>query len=128
MNTEGATSDGRQATTDEGASGGSGGGGASAGRAGRAGRREVLAAGGTAAAFAVAGCIGGGGGGGPLTVSTWSGTNEGIFRETIKPMYEERTGNDLEVVGNWTNILGKLRQSPEDDPPFDLTIASVRDH
>ena len=91
-------------------------------------RRTFLAAGGTTAALAVAGCIGGGSAGGPLTVSTWSGTNEGIFRETIKPMYEERTGNDLEVVGNWTNILGQLRQSPEDDPPFDLTIASVRDH
>jgi spermidine/putrescine transport system substrate-binding protein len=127
MTAEGATSDEGQATTDEGASGRSGDGGAPADRARRAGRREFLAASGTTAAFAVAGCIGGGGGG-PLTVSTWSGTNEGIFRETIKPMYEERTGNDLEVVGNWTNILGQLRQSPEDDPPFDLTIASVRDH
>ena len=128
MTAEGATSDEGQATTDKGASGRSGDGGAPADRARRAGRREFLAASGATAAFAVAGCIGGGGGGGPLTVSTWSGTNEGIFRETIKPMYEERTGNDLEVVGNWTNILGQLRQSPEDDPPFDLTIASVRDH
>jgi spermidine/putrescine transport system substrate-binding protein len=128
MTAEGATSDEGQATTDEGASGRSGDGGAPADRARRAGRREFLAASGTTAAFAVAGCIGGGGGGGSLTVSTWSGTNEGIFRETIKPMYEERTGNDLEVVGNWTNILGQLRQSPEDDPPFDLTVGSSRDH
>ena len=95
--------------------------------AGRVGRREFLAAGGAAATLAVAGCIGGGDGG-SLTVSTWSGANEEVFRETIKPMYEERTGNDLEVVGSWTNILGQLRQSPSDDPPFDLTVGSSRDH
>jgi spermidine/putrescine transport system substrate-binding protein len=91
------------------------------------GRREFLAAGGTAATLAAAGCVGGGDGG-PLTVSTWSGANEEVFRETIRPMYEERTGNDLEVVGSWTNILGQLRQSPSDDPPFDLTVGSSRDH
>jgi spermidine/putrescine transport system substrate-binding protein len=126
MTAEDVTSDERQVTTDERASGRSGGGGASAGRAGR---REFLAAGGTAAAFAVAGCVGGGSaGGGPLTVSTWSGANEQVFRRTIKPKYEEETGDDLEVVGNWTNILGQLRQSPEDDPPFDLTVGSSRDH
>ena len=94
--------------------------------AGRVGRREFLAAGGTAATLAAAGCVGGDGG--SLTVSTWSGANEEVFRETIKPMYEERTGNDLEVVGSWTNILGQLRQSPSDDPPFDLTVGSSRDH
>jgi|APHM01.1.fsa_nt_gi hypothetical protein len=89
-------------------------------------RREALATGTATAALAVAGCIGGGGG--PLTISTWSGTNEAIFRNTIKPLYEEETGNDLEVVGNWTNILGQIRQSPSDDPPFDVTVGSVRDH
>ena len=96
--------------------------------AGRVGRREFLAAGGTAATLAAAGCVGGGSDGGSLTVSTWSGANEEVFRETIKPMYEERTGNGLEVVGSWTNILGQLRQSPSDDPPFDLTVGSSRDH
>lgn len=90
-------------------------------------RRGLLAAGGTTAALAVAGCTGGGGGG-PLTVSTWSGTNQAVFEETIKPMYEEETGNSLQVVGNWSNILGKIRQSPSDDPPFDLTVGSTRDH
>lgn len=91
-------------------------------------RRGLLAAGGTTAALAVAGCAGGGGGGGPLTVSTWSGTNQAVFENTIKPLYEEETGNSLEVVGNWSNILGKIRQSPSDSPPFDLTVGSTRDH
>jgi spermidine/putrescine transport system substrate-binding protein len=74
----------------------------------------------------MAGCLGGGSG--TLTVSTWSGTNVEVFRETIKPMYEDQTGNDVEIVGNWENILGKVRQSPSDDPPFDLTVGSNRDH
>ncbi len=117
---ESGTSDERQGTTDDydGATD----------RTGRVGRREFLAAGSAATALAAAGCVGGGSGGDTLTVSTWSGTNENIFRETIKPRYEDRTGNELEVVGNWNNILGQLRQSPSDDPPFDLTIGSVRDH
>ena len=88
-------------------------------------RRAFLAASGTGAALAMAGCLGGGG---PLTVSTWSGTNVEVFRNTIKPMYEEQTGNDVEIVGNWNNILGQIRQSPSDDPPFDLTVGSNRDH
>jgi Spermidine/putrescine-binding periplasmic protein len=74
----------------------------------------------------MAGCLGGGSG--TLTVSTWSGTNVEVFRETIKPMYEDQTGNDVKIVGNWENILGKVRQSPSDDPPFDLTVGSNRDH
>lgn len=89
-------------------------------------RRAFLAASGTGAALAMAGCLGGGSG--TLTVSTWSGTNVEVFRETIKPMYEDQTGNDIEIVGNWENILGKVRQSPSDDPPFDLTVGSNRDH
>jgi len=89
-------------------------------------RRAFLAASGTGAALAMAGCLGGGSG--TLTVSTWSGTNVEVFRETIKPMYEDQTGNDVEIVGNWENILGKVRQSPSDDPPFDLTVGSNRDH
>ena len=89
-------------------------------------RREVLASGAAAATVAVAGCAGGGDG--PLTVSTWSGANLTVFEETLKPMYEDETGERLEVVGNWSNILGQIRQSPADDPPFDLTVGSTRDH
>lgn len=89
-------------------------------------RRRFLAAGGAGTAVALAGCLGGGDD--TLTVSTWSGANVDVFRETIKPMYEEQTGNDVKIVGNWTNILGQLRQSPSDDPPFDLTVGSSQDH
>jgi spermidine/putrescine transport system substrate-binding protein len=95
-------------------------------------RRTFLASAG-AAATALAGCTGAGspGGSGPtetLTVSTWSGSNETIFKETVKPAYEDATGNELEVVGNWNAILSKIRQSPADDPPFDVTVGVSRTH
>jgi len=93
---------------------------------GQTSRRGFLATTAATGAFALAGCTGGGGG--PLTVSTWSGANFDVFRETIAPMYEAETGNEVEVVDNWANILGQIRQSPSDDPPFDLTVGSARDH
>jgi len=89
-------------------------------------RRGFLAAGGAGVTAAVAGCLGGDDD--TLTVSTWSGANLEVFEETIKPMYEDETGTDIEVEGNWENILGQIRQSPSDDPPFDLTVGSNRDH
>jgi spermidine/putrescine transport system substrate-binding protein len=101
------------------------------GRADRIGRRGFLAAGG-AAAVGLAGCTGalgtGGSGGETLRVSAWSGTNETVFREVVKPRYEEATGNSLEVTGNWQGILSKIRQSPADDPPFDVTVGVGRTH
>jgi spermidine/putrescine transport system substrate-binding protein len=63
-----------------------------------------------------------------LRVSAWSGTNETVFREVIKPRYEDETGNTLEVTGNWQGILSKIRQSPADDPPFDVTVGVGRTH
>jgi spermidine/putrescine transport system substrate-binding protein len=90
-------------------------------------RRSFLAATGSAATVGLAGCAGvGPGSTETLRVSTWSGTNETVFREVIKPRYEEATGNRLEVVGNWQGILSKIRQSPEDDPPFDVTVGVGR--
>jgi spermidine/putrescine transport system substrate-binding protein len=63
-----------------------------------------------------------------LVVSTWSGTNETVFTEEIKPLYEEQTGNTLEVVGNWNTILSQIRSAPADDPPFDVTLVGDKDH
>jgi spermidine/putrescine transport system substrate-binding protein len=93
-------------------------------------RRTFLASAG-AAATALAGCTGAGSPGGTsetLRVSTWSGSNETIFSEVIKPSYEDETGNTLEVTGNWNAILSKIRQSPDDDPPFDVTVGVSRTH
>ena len=93
-------------------------------------RREFLAAGGAAAGLALSGCLDtlglSTGGDDTLRVSAWSGTNETVFREVIKPRYEDETGNTLEVTGNWQGILSKIRQSPADDPPFDVTVGGSR--
>ena len=89
-------------------------------------RRAFLTAAGSSAAL-LAGCLGGTtSGSDTLRVSVWSGTNETVFREVIKPMYEDRTGNTLELSGNWQGILSKIRQSPADDPPFDVTVGVGR--
>lgn len=63
-----------------------------------------------------------------LTVSVWSGTYADTFRETVKPRYEDATGNTLEVVGNWSGLLSKIRSAPADDPPYDISIGGPRVH
>ncbi|MBB6646717.1 extracellular solute-binding protein [Halobellus ruber] len=102
-------------------------------------RRAFLAAAGAGTATALAGCsalAGGGGGGGTagesgsgpdfsgetLRVMVWSGNYADRFEETIKPMYEERTGGTLQVNRGWNEILAQIRSAPEDQPPFDVTI------
>lgn len=107
----------------------------------RSSRRTFLAAAGAGTAAALAGCsalAGGDGGGngstagdsgsGPdfsgetLRVMVWSGNYADRFEETIKPMYEERTGGTLQVNRGWNEILAQIRSAPEDEPPFDVTI------
>ncbi len=107
-------------------------------------RRRFLAATGVGSIAALAGCSslaandGGDGGGGSsasgddgsgsefsgetLRVMVWSGNYADRFEETIKPMYEERTGGTLQVNRGWNEILAKIRSAPEDEPPFDVTI------
>ncbi len=90
-------------------------------------RRAFLATG-AATATTLAGCVGDSGSDGSdvLRVSTWSGTNKAVFEDVIKPKYESETGNTLEVVGNWSGIVPKIRQSPDDNPPFDVTVGGSR--
>jgi len=57
-----------------------------------------------------------------LRVMVWSGNYADRFEETIKPMYEERTGGTLQVNRGWSEIIAKIRSAPEDEPPFDVTI------
>lgn len=111
-------------------------------------RRSFITAGGAATVAALAGCVGGtgsggsGGGGGEdgsggdsgsgattgggssttIRVSVWSGDYAEFFRNSIKKMYEEETGNTMEVIPGWNEILSKIRSAPEDNPPYDLTV------
>lgn len=111
---------------------------------GRQATRRTLLAAGAGAVAGLSGCLGGGGGGGGTTTgtvessapfrnktlrfSTWSGTNTTVFREEIKPKYEEKTGGTLEIVPGWSEILAKIRAAPADSPPYDLTVTGDRQH
>lgn len=105
----------------------------------RINRRRFLGSAATGTAVAMAGCssiLGGGGDGSSpdnessageydgetLRVMIWSGNYADRFEETIKPMYEEKTGANLQISRGWSDILAKIRSSPEDSPPFDVTI------
>ncbi|ERH13957.1 MAG: hypothetical protein J07HB67_00211 [halophilic archaeon J07HB67] len=51
-----------------------------------------------------------------------------MFKEEIKPAYEEKSGGTLEIVPGWSEILAKIRAAPSDDPPYDLTVTGDRQH
>lgn len=94
------------------------------------GRRAFLAS--SVATTALAGCIGGGGGqdsfkGETLRVMVWSGTYKTKFEDTVAKMYEKETGADLEILGGWADILSKIRASPKNKPPFDVTVLTGED-
>jgi spermidine/putrescine transport system substrate-binding protein len=115
-----------------------------AGCSGSRGRRAFLAAAGSAtlagcAGFSVPNGGGGGSGGGSdgvnaavddgkpfsgetLRVLVWSGNYATRFKERIVPLYEQRTGATLEVTTGWADVLNRIRDAPEDDPPYDVTI------
>lgn len=106
-------------------------------------RRSFIATGGATAVAALAGCSGGSGGGGSgnddsdsssgattggdssttIRVSVWSGDYADFFRSSIKELYEKETGNVMEVIPGWNEILSKIRSAPEDNPPYDVTVA-----
>jgi spermidine/putrescine transport system substrate-binding protein len=108
------------------------------------GRRQFLTAAGVGATGILAGCTslasnesGGSSEGGAtageadsgpdfsgetLRVMVWSGNYADRFEQTIKPMYEEKTGGRLQVNRGWNEILAQIRSAPEDEPPFDVTI------
>ncbi|MEZ3143761.1 PotD/PotF family extracellular solute-binding protein [Halobaculum sp. MBLA0143] len=113
---------------------------------GRQATRRALLATGAGTVAGLSGCLGGGGTSGSegtttgtvessapfrnktLRFSTWSGTNATVFREEIKPKYEEKTGGTLEIVPGWSEILAKIRSAPADSPPYDLTVTGDRQH
>jgi spermidine/putrescine transport system substrate-binding protein len=73
----------------------------------------------------VAGCLGAVGLGGPdtLRVATWSGNTVDGVREHFAVPYEEENDVTVEVVGEWDQLLAKVRSAPEDDPPYDMMIS-----
>ncbi|WP_254522195.1 extracellular solute-binding protein [Natrinema caseinilyticum] len=60
---------------------------------------------------------------GPLRVATWSGPYTDRFRNKIKKPYEEETGNKIQCIPGYSEILSKIQSAPEDNPPYDLAVA-----
>lgn len=58
-----------------------------------------------------------------LIVVSWSGNHERSFRENVVAPFNERFGTKVETVGGWDQMIAQIKAAPEDNPPFDLTIA-----
>lgn len=59
---------------------------------------------------------------GLITVA-WSGNYERIFAEQVTEPFNERYGTKVETMGGWDQMVAQIKAAPEDQPPFDLTIA-----
>ena len=58
-----------------------------------------------------------------LIVASWSGNYEQVFRETIIEPFNAQYGTKAETVGGWDQITSQIAAAPEDNPPFDVTVA-----
>ncbi|EMA36862.1 ABC transporter substrate-binding protein [Halobiforma nitratireducens] len=97
-------------------------------------RRRILETAGATVGLGLAGCLGGGESetavadaadgfeGETLRVMVWSGNYGDRFEEEVKRLYEHETGVTLEVERGWGEVLERIREAPEDDPPYDVTI------
>jgi spermidine/putrescine transport system substrate-binding protein len=58
-----------------------------------------------------------------LIAVSWSGNYEQVFRETIIEPFNAQYGTKAETVGGWDQITSQIAAAPEDNPPFDVTVA-----
>ncbi len=58
-----------------------------------------------------------------LIAVSWSGNYEQVFRETIIDPFNAKFGTKAETVGGWDQIVSQIKAAPEDNPPFDITVA-----
>ncbi|WP_049924601.1 ABC transporter substrate-binding protein [Halopiger djelfimassiliensis] len=90
-------------------------------------RRDVLSATAAGSMATVAGCAKIFGSdtateGETLDVCVWSGNYADRFEESVVPMYEEKTGKSIRLHRGWNEILADIRQAPDDEPPYDVTV------
>jgi spermidine/putrescine transport system substrate-binding protein len=108
----------------------------------RATRRSVLASAATGVTAALAGCPSNGGAdgeqssnttfGGTITgedfsgerlrVLVWEGPYAERFRDVVKPRFEQRTGATLDLETGWADVLNRIRDAPDRNPPYDVTV------
>jgi len=58
-----------------------------------------------------------------LIAVSWSGNYEQVFRETIIEPFNAKYNTKAETVGGWDQIVSQIKAAPEDNPPFDVTVA-----
>ncbi len=58
-----------------------------------------------------------------LIAVSWSGNYEQVFRETVVDPFNAQYGTKAETVGGWDQITSQIAAAPEDNPPFDVTVA-----
>ena len=58
-----------------------------------------------------------------LITVAWSGNYERIFADQVTGPFNERYGTKVETIGGWDQMVAQIKAAPEDQPPFDLTIA-----
>jgi len=93
-------------------------------------RRKFLIGAGVTSVAGLAGCISDGNqtGGGEysgqtLKVTAYGGVYAEMFNKYVKPQFEEETGATLQVIEGASGLLSKIKAAPNDDPPYDVTIA-----
>ncbi|WP_293032731.1 PotD/PotF family extracellular solute-binding protein [Natronococcus sp.] len=92
-------------------------------RANPTSRRRFLSATAAGSAAAIAGCAELAGGEDTLRVSVWSGNYADRFEEGLVTQYEDEHALEIDVHRGWDDILTDIQNAPEDEPPFDVTVA-----
>ena len=57
-----------------------------------------------------------------LQVAVWSGNYADRFEESVVPLYEDEFDREIQVHRVWDELLADLREAPDDDPPYDVTV------
>ncbi|MXV61459.1 extracellular solute-binding protein [Natronorubrum sp. JWXQ-INN-674] len=86
-------------------------------------RRRLLSATAVGSATALAGCAELLGGEQGLRVMVWSGNYADRFEDGVVSQWESEHDTEIELHRGWDGVLEQIRNAPEDDPPFDVTVA-----
>ncbi len=86
-------------------------------------RRRLLSTTAVGSVTALAGCAELLGSTDQLRVMVWSGNYADHFQDSVVPLYEDEYDVEIDVHRGWDEILTDINNAPDDDPPFDVTVA-----
>lgn len=58
-----------------------------------------------------------------LIVVSWSGNYETVFKQTVIDPFNEKYQTNVGSMGIWDQMVAQIYAAPEDNPPFDITVA-----